>query len=350
MSDRQPPVAKTLCMDIYWSEDMLAGAALAAVDVLRSVNLLAAMRAPRRPAALTWRWWCAPDARVARALPRGEPFHGVADLVLLPGWHAQSGPHLDQIVRHCASAMARVLQVHAAGGLVAGLCNAAALLGQAGLLSGRLAVAPWPFVASVLRHGPDVQLLTDRAWTVDQRVWTCDSPVLATEVVLDMLRQTALAELAVATAHVYLHSDQRQQVATQIVAGSHQRILPAGALERARRWLEDHMTEPYDLTATARAAATSPRSLLRHFASAHNQSPLDYLHALRVARARVLLETTYVSVDQVAQMCGYQDTGSFRRVFQRLTRELPARYRERYRLRTSRKRWLGSGPVATGSR
>jgi transcriptional regulator GlxA family with amidase domain len=54
-----------------------------------------------------------------------------------------------------------------------------------------------------------------------------------------------------------------------------------------------------------------------------------------------LLETTYVSVEQIAQMCGYQDAGTFRRIFQRLANELPAAYRERYRLRTSRKNWLG---------
>lgn len=202
--------------------------------MLRSINLLAAMRAPRQPAALTWRWCCAPGVRAPRALPRGAPFRGVADIALLPGWHAQSGPHLDQLVHQCASATPRLQQVHAAGGLVAGLYNAAALVGEAGLLAGRRAVAPWPFVASVLRHGADVQLLTDRAWTADQRVWTCDSPVLATEVMLDMLRHTPLAELAVASAHVYLHSDQRQQVATRIVAGTHERILPSGALERAR--------------------------------------------------------------------------------------------------------------------
>lgn len=337
------PATRTLCVDIYWDANVLAGVALAAVDVLRSVNLLAAMRAPRRPAPLTWRWWGAPGAQVPRSLPRAAPYRGLAAMLLVPGWHAHSGPHLDQLVQQSAAATARLQQAHAAGAMVAGLYNAVALLGDAGLLAGRSAVAPWPFVASVLRHGEDVRLLTDRAWTVDQRVWTCDSPVLATEVMLDMLRQTTLAELATAAAHVYLHSDQRQQVAAQIVAGAHQRILPAGVLARAQRWLEAHMTEPYDLAATAHAAATSPRSLLRHFASAHAQSPLDYLHGLRVARARVLLETTYVSVEEVAGMCGYQDVGTFRRIFRRLTKELPAGYRERYRLRTSRKRWTGAG-------
>lgn len=96
------------------------------------------------------------------------------------------------------------------------------------------------------------------------------------------------------------------------------------------------------LAATAGAAATSPRTLLRHFASTLGQSPLDYLHGLRVARARILLETTYSSGEQVAHMCGYQDLGTFRRIFVAATGELPATYREHNRLRTSRKRWRGT--------
>lgn len=69
---------------------------------------------------------------------------------------------------------------------------------------------------------------------------------------------------------------------------------------------------------------------------------MDYLHGLRVARARILLETTYSSVEQVAHMCGYQDLGTFRRIFVAATGELPATYREHNRLRTSRKRWRGT--------
>ena len=87
-------------------------------------------------------------------------------------------------------------------------------------------------------------------------------------------------------------------------------------------------------------------SVLRHFASAYGQSPHDYLHSLGVVLARVLLETTCASVDQVARMCAYPDAGTFRRMFRRLTREMPAGYRERYRLRTSRQRWSGPGKQA----
>lgn len=334
------PASPLLCVDIFWGPEVLAGAALAVVDVLRCINLVSAMRTPRVTDPVTWRWWCTKGDRVPRALPQGLRWRGLAAMVVVPGWHAQSGPHLARLVQQAAPGARRLAQVHAAGGLVAGLNTGVALLGEFGLLQ-RQAVVPWPFVGPVLRRAAGVTLFTDRPWTVDGRVWTCDSPVSATEVMLDMLRHTPVAELAKTASHVFLHSEARQQVAAGMALAGLPRLQPPGALERARRWLADHMTEPYSLAATAQAAATSPRTLLRHFAGVYGQSPLDYLHSLRVAQARVLLETTYVSVAQVGQMCGYQDTGTFRRLFARQTGELPAAYRARYSLRTSRKRWVG---------
>ncbi len=66
------------------------------------------------------------------------------------------------------------------------------------------------------------------------------------------------------------------------------------------------------------------------------------MHRKILPAGAVELETTYSSVEQIALMCGYQDTGTFRRLFVKGTGELPAAYREHYRLRTSRKRWRGT--------
>ncbi|MFM8857386.1 MAG: helix-turn-helix domain-containing protein, partial [Actinomycetota bacterium] len=112
-----------------------------------------------------------------------------------------------------------------------------------------------------------------------------------------------------------------------------------GAMERARRWLEDHLHEPYSLAATARAAAISERSLLRHFAAAFGQTPLQMLHELRITRARMLLETSYLPVEAIAERCGWRDPAMLRQAFRRATGTTPAAYRERYRLRVERRRW-----------
>ncbi|MBV5345191.1 MAG: helix-turn-helix domain-containing protein [Rhodoferax sp.] len=54
---------------------------------------------------------------------------------------------------------------------------------------------------------------------------------------------------------------------------------------------------------------------------------MQYLHRQRIIRAKVLLETTYLPIEQIAQACGYTDTGSFRRVFKKIAGALPAHYR-----------------------
>ena len=346
-SSLSPPNA-SVRVDILWGPDVLAGAALATADVLRMVNLLASMRDPQKATPIVWRWWCADGSRPPLALPRSAGFRGVAHLLVVPGWHAHSVPHLDQLVtRAAASCATRIAKVYAGGGRVAGLYNGAALLADAGVLAERSAAMAWPFVPHLLRRAPTVRLVNDKAWLEHERVWTCDSPAAVYEVVLDMLRHTPVADLALAGAPVVLHSGERQRAAVHAAQSGPTTITSAGALERARQWLQAHFSEPYSLQDTARAAATSPRSLLRWFSKVYGQSPLDYLHGLRVAHARVLLETTYIGVEQMAHMCGYQDVGTFRRVFARHTGVMPAAYRERFRLRTSRKRWRSAAVMGT---
>jgi transcriptional regulator GlxA family with amidase domain len=333
-------------IEVLCTPHSMLGVVCTVLDVLNALQALAGMRQLPDPTVLRWR--CANPGGAPVRLPAGawphlpkSGFAGLPDLLLLPGWHAYSGPALDRLVRQDA-ALAKYLQVvHAQGGLVVGVGNGAALLGRAGLLDERAAVVPWAFVPAILRQAPRALLRTDCAWTSHDRVWTCDSPVLSAEVVLDALRQTALSELATTAALALLHSPERQQVVVRIVKDVLGRPVPMGAVERARRWIEEHFTEPYSLEVLSAAAATSPRTLLRHFVTALGQTPLAHQQSLRIARARILLETTYLTVEQVTHACGYTEAGTFRRQFQSATGLLPSAYREQHRLRAKRKQWGG---------
>jgi Response regulator containing CheY-like receiver domain and AraC-type DNA-binding domain len=55
------------------------------------------------------------------------------------------------------------------------------------------------------------------------------------------------------------------------------------------------------------------------------------LHALRVERAKVLLEQTRQSIEQIAAAVGYADISSFRRVFARHVALTPAQCRRQFR-------------------
>jgi transcriptional regulator GlxA family with amidase domain len=154
-----------------------------------------------------------------------------------------------------------------------------------------------------------------------------------------LLRDAGLQALADSAAAVLVHAPERQRLAGRIAAAAGGTRIGPGALERARRWLEERTELPYDLNAVAQAAATSPRSLLRHFRAAHGHSPLQYLHQLRATRARMLLETTYLGIDAIAEACGYRDAAMFRRIFRAATGLTPSDYRDRFRLRTPRRDW-----------
>ncbi|MDM7950605.1 helix-turn-helix domain-containing protein [Hydrogenophaga sp.] len=337
--------------EILRCDEGLEGPLGALADLLRMVNTIARLRGLRHErVALQHR---TPTGRITRGMAAIQtreasskeqigrarlPSPWLPDVLVVPGWQARNGPHLNRLVARDRAACDRLRAVHAAGGQVIGLFTGVALLAEAGLLDNSPAVIPWPFVPAVLRHAPSLQIVTGASHAQHQRVWTVDSPLLATDVALMVLQAGGLQALAESARAVLLHSPQRQGLVRAVAQDARSRV-GLGSLERARRWLEDHLHEPYSLSDTARAAATSERSLLRHFGQAFGQTPLQMLHELRVTRARMLLETTYLSSEAIAERCGWRDPVMLREVFRRATGMTPAAYRERFRLRSSRREW-----------
>lgn len=340
--------ADPVSVDIYWDPDCLVGVAHSVVDVLRMINQLGAMRGNDATSVVAWRWR---PLQAGSALPRWLPTGPrakalVADMAVVPGWHVQSGPQLDLLVQRSAQVIPNLQSVHESGGRLAFVYSATALGARAGLFDGVRAAVPWPFITATSRQSDQLQIETETAWTTGNRVWSCNSPACLTPMLLDLFRQgdhPVMGPLVDSLTHVLLPTGPRHAAALNMRGGMDGAILSEGVVPRTRRWLEANIDQPYDLKAMAEAVATSPRTLLRHFSQAYGCTPLEHLQGLRVARAQVLLETTYISVDQIAKMCGFNDTSTFRRVFMRTVGDRPSEYREHHRLRTSRKRW--SGPM-----
>lgn len=335
-ASRTPQRARTQHWEFLVLHEGLKGPGAAIADLLHSINLLASMRGARRDP-LAWQWTTSASCAVPGLAGHGARVR-LPDVLVVPGWHARNGPHLNRLVKRDAAACARLQAVHAAGGRLIALFTGVALAGEAGLLDGARVAVPWPFTVSVQRHAPTLVLAAGEAVVEHDRIWTADSPVRATEAALDLLRAGPLADLAEALSAVVLHASDRQRLAGALADGAGNRVRP-GSLERARRWLEEHLHEPYSLSATALAAATSERSLLRHFKASFGKTPLQMLHSMRVTRARMLLEASYLSIEAIAERCGWHDAAMLRDVFRRETGTTPGVYRERYRLRAARREW-----------
>src|SRR5690606_30944780 len=75
--------------------------------------------------------------------------------------------------------------------------------------------------------------------------------------------------------------------------------------------------EPFTIASMARAAAMSPRTFIRRFREATGRSPAEWLIDARIERARELLETTDLTIDEIAQRCGFGGGATLRHHFRR---------------------------------
>jgi transcriptional regulator GlxA family with amidase domain len=74
----------------------------------------------------------------------------------------------------------------------------------------------------------------------------------------------------------------------------------------------------------------STRNFTRRFKQATGESPLGYLHKVRIDCAKHLLESDFRSVQEVCFEVGYEDLPHFRKLFKRHTGLCPTEYKARF--------------------
>ncbi|OHX16389.1 GlxA family transcriptional regulator [Chromobacterium sphagni] len=332
------------CVDLLYLPNCLGGTLFSAIDVLQAANKLWHLRHPRQKTPrFLWRLLDADGATLP--LPpwlcsqSGAPSAQAGQSVLLvPGIDMDSVPHLKQQLDRSGAALALIARRHAAGDIIAANYNGAAMLARAGILDERNATITWLIAGWFSGHHPKVRLLMDRPVTIDGNIFCSGAPASSINLALELVRHFAGDELAQSCTNGLLYQPARfeQSGQTLPLLGTPTRDSPVC---KARRWLEQHVTEPYSLDKVAEAAAVSSRTLLRHFREVADMTPLEYLQQLRVERAKLLLEVTTADLQGIMEQCGYEDASSFRRLFRRQTGLTPTAYRRAYALRATRRWW-----------
>ena len=96
--------------------------------------------------------------------------------------------------------------------------------------------------------------------------------------------------------------------------------------------MEDEMQRRLTVPELARAAGLSAAHLTRLFREATGLTPGAFLRALRMTRARMLLERTNLSVGEVMAQVGVWDRSHFARDFQRAHGASPSAVREQLKV------------------
>lgn len=335
-------------VDIPLLPESAVGNALQFIDLLRSANLLAGLRLGASAPRLAWRLLDAkgaplpvlPGPLAAYTPTPADPHRDAPPCALfVPSFHAADIPAIRGVVARNRPLVRQIGIALDAGQKVLTLGNGAWLAAGSGRLSGRQVSLPWFYVAGFERDHPDIGFAVGKDFSEDGPWASGAQPLSVGALAVALIRQTLGNELAEACASVLAPDHERTRAALQANAQQHIPATRDSTLARAIAWMEAHLDEPYSLPRLAEAAAVSTRTLLRHFQQELSQSPLDHLHSLRCARAKVMLEVTLESVPSIAVACGYSDPAAFRRIFARYTGMAPGEYRQRHALRAPRRRW-----------
>jgi AraC-like DNA-binding protein len=99
--------------------------------------------------------------------------------------------------------------------------------------------------------------------------------------------------------------------------------------ERAMRYVREHLAERLTLKQGARVAGLAPSYFARIFNESEGMSFAEYVRSQRVQRARDMLQTTSLSIEQVQKLCGFQSRASFYRLFKTAVGTTPGDFREK---------------------
>ena len=262
----------------------------------------------------------------AKPLPRSLRDDGAVWVV--PGLGLNTAPLAHQRLQQAdAQAAIRALRTHAArGGSVAASCSAVFLLQAAGLLVGRKVTTSWWLASSLRELEPRCTVDANRMVCADGPVVTAGAAFAQTDLMLHLLRSRFGAPLAKAVSRLLLVDAREAQapfVVPEMLANGNELVARVIARVTAA------MPTPPAIPELARELGMSERSLARHIKAITGQSTLALVQSVRLNKARVLLESSRLSVEQVAEQVGYGDATALWRLMRRVAGLTPRQLRAR---------------------
>ncbi|WP_327235584.1 helix-turn-helix domain-containing protein [Streptomyces sp. NBC_01317] len=257
------------------------------------------------------------DVRVCTARPGPMPTVGGPDIVVPDGLDAVEGADTVIAVGSGGEEAPRealdALRKAAAGGArIASLCTGAFVLAQAGLLDGLRATTHWGLAGDLATRFPSVDVQPDLLFVEDGGVFTSAGAAAAIDLCLHLVAVDYGAAVANSAARLAVVPPVRPGGQSQFI----ETPLPperGSWLAPTRAWALEHLDRPLTLADLAGHARTSVRTLSRRFHAETGLSPLQWLLHRRVDRARELLETTGLPMDQVARESGLGSADSLRK-------------------------------------
>ena len=212
------------------------------------------------------------------------------------------------------------------GVALGGLCTAAHILANAGLLSNKRCAIHWENLPGFAERYPKAEVYSD-LFEYDSNIYTCAGGTASLDLMLKLIGEDFDDNLVnrvceqVLTDRVRNPTDRQRLPLRARLGVQNSKVLSIIEL------MEAHISEPLTLVDIADHVGLSRRQIERLFRHEMGRSPARYYLELRLDRARHLLLQSTLPVVEVAVACGFVSASHFSKCYRELYRHSPQQER-----------------------
>jgi transcriptional regulator GlxA family with amidase domain len=245
-----------------------------------------------------------------------------ADTVIVPG--------IDDVERLVPAAVLRAIRRAAnRGARVASICSGAFVLAATGVLDGLRATTHWLAAAKLAERHPRIAVDPNVLYVDNGRVLTSAGAAAGFDLCIHLVRRDLGADAAADVARLAVMPPERAGGQAQFIVQAPPAAVP-GSMAPLLAWIEQNVSRQLPLPVLARRAAMSTRTLSRRFREQVGATPAAWIGQVRVRRAQRLLETTDLSIEQVAAEVGFGSAAVLRQHFGSVVGTSPLTYRRAF--------------------
>ena len=246
-----------------------------------------------------------------------------AETVIIPGVDSPDRPLPAELLAAVRGAVGR-------GARVASICSGAFVLARTGALDGLRATTHWLAAAELARRYPAIDVDPDVLYVDNGNVLTSAGAAAGLDLCLHLVRRDFGARIAAYAARAAVMPLERAGGQAQFIVHEQPLAVDHASIGSLLPWIERNLRTDLSLPAIARRAAMSTRTLSRRFREQVGTTPAQWISGARVRCAQGLLETTGLSVEEVAIEVGFGSAFVLREHFGRTVGTSPLAYRRAF--------------------
>jgi len=248
-----------------------------------------------------------------------------SDLLIIPSVNYD----YNNVIKKNTELIGWIKDQYKGGAEIASICTGAFLLAAAGLLDGKVCSTHWNTATDFKRLFPNINLQVDKLITVERGIYTNGGAFSFLNLVLFLVEKYFDRETAIYCSKVFQIDIERTSQSPFSIFHT-QKNHGDELVCKAQTYIEENVSGKISFEELASKLAVSRRNFDRRFIKAVGNTPVDYLHRVKVEVAKRALEKGRKNIFEVMYEVGYSDDKAFREVFRKVTGVSPLDYRNKF--------------------